>query len=163
MKMRSAEKVHYDSGPNMTPLVDVVMVILIFLMLTGTFAAGEHFLVSTSSLKGKSANTAQKDQKLPDETNLEIRVDSFARPGPDGAPQDIWSASAGRVRVENNRDQLTLQLNKMREEFASAATPVDKIQVVINPGRQTKYKHLIEVYQAAMEAKFTKIGFSTAH
>src|SRR5687768_9137826 len=103
MKMRSAEKVHYDSGPNMTPLVDVVMVILIFLMLTGTFAAGEHFLVSTSSLKGKSQAPATDPNRLPDETNLEIRVDSFSRPGPDGGPQDIWSASAGRVRVENNR------------------------------------------------------------
>src|SRR5688572_15189629 len=134
MKIKGAEKVHYDSGPNMTPLVDVVMVILIFLMLTGTFAAGEHFLVSTSSLKGKSSQPkSDKPLITPDETNLEIRVDSFSRPGPDGGPQDIWSASAGRVRVENNRDQLTSQLNKMREDFATAMTPVDKIQVVINP------------------------------
>jgi biopolymer transport protein ExbD len=162
MKMRSAEKVHYDSGPNMTPLVDVVMVILIFLMLTGTFAAGEHFLVSTSSLKGKS-DAAKPTGPVPDETNLDIRVDSFSRPGPDGTPQDIWSASAGRVRVENNREQLAAQLNKMREDFAGAGTSLDKIQVVINPGRQTKYKHLVDVYQAAMDAKFTKIGFSTAH
>ena len=33
MKIQGAKKVHYDAGPNMTPLVDVVMVILIFLML----------------------------------------------------------------------------------------------------------------------------------
>ena len=28
MRVQSANKVHYDSGPNMTPLVDIVMVIL---------------------------------------------------------------------------------------------------------------------------------------
>ena len=37
MRIQGARKVHYDSGPNMTPLVDVVMVILIFLMLAGSF------------------------------------------------------------------------------------------------------------------------------
>ena len=46
MKMKSAQKIHYDAGPNMTPLVDIVMVILIFLMLTGTFTAGMHYLQS---------------------------------------------------------------------------------------------------------------------
>ena len=46
MKIKGAKKVHYDSGPNMTPLVDVVMVILIFLMLAGSFAGAEHYLVS---------------------------------------------------------------------------------------------------------------------
>jgi biopolymer transport protein ExbD len=39
MKLKGAKAVHYDSGPNMTPLVDVVMVILIFLMLAGSFVA----------------------------------------------------------------------------------------------------------------------------
>ena len=39
MKLQGAKQVHYDSGPNMTPLVDVVMVILIFLMLAGSFGA----------------------------------------------------------------------------------------------------------------------------
>ena len=41
MKMKGAKQVHYESGPNMIPLVDVVMVILIFLMLAGTFG-GDH-------------------------------------------------------------------------------------------------------------------------
>ena len=52
MKMRAAQKVHYDAGPNMTPLVDVVMVILIFLMLTGSFAVGVHFLQSKNPPTG---------------------------------------------------------------------------------------------------------------
>ena len=44
MKMAAAKQAHYESGPNMTPLVDVVMVLLIFLMMVGDFASGEHFL-----------------------------------------------------------------------------------------------------------------------
>ena len=47
MRITGTKKVHYDSGPNMTPLVDVVMVILIFLMLCGSFGGLEHFLASS--------------------------------------------------------------------------------------------------------------------
>jgi hypothetical protein len=46
MKLTTSKKIHYDSGPNMTPMVDVVMVILVFLMLAGSFAGAEHYLVS---------------------------------------------------------------------------------------------------------------------
>ena len=55
MRIRGAKQVHYDSGPNMTPLVDVVMVILIFLMLAGSFAGAEHFLVSNVPYTPKGA------------------------------------------------------------------------------------------------------------
>ena len=40
MKLGTSQKIHYDSGPNMTPLVDVVMVILIFMMLVSQFVTG---------------------------------------------------------------------------------------------------------------------------
>ena len=58
MKVSSSHRqIHYESGPNMTPLVDVVMVILIFLMLAGSFGTNEHFLsnalpISTRGVKG---------------------------------------------------------------------------------------------------------------
>ena len=38
MKVSGAKQVHYDSGPNMTPLVDVVMVILMILGVVLTWA-----------------------------------------------------------------------------------------------------------------------------
>ena len=100
MKMRSAQKVHYDAGPNMTPLVDVVMVILIFLMLTGSFAVGEHFLQSNMPVTKKGAGQVT-DKSVPDEP-LEIRVDSFTRPGPDGVSVDMWAAQAGGFTILNN-------------------------------------------------------------
>ncbi len=163
MKMKSAQKVHYDSGPNMTPLVDIVMVILIFLMLTGTFTAGMHYLQSNIPLTNKGITGVVTEKKPFEDQQLEIRVDSFTRPGADGLSQDMWAAQAGRVMVQNNREQLIQQLTKMRNDLNSANTPKDKVLVVINPGRQTKYKHLVDVYTAAMEAEFTKIAFSEAH
>ena len=43
----------------MTPLVDVVMVILIFLMLAGSFAGAEHYLVSNVPFTDKGAAGAR--------------------------------------------------------------------------------------------------------
>src|SRR2546430_14063955 len=115
MKMRAAQKVHYDAGPNMTPLVDVVMVILIFLMLTGSFAVGEHFLQSNMPVTKKGAGQVN-DKSVPDEP-LEIRVDSFTRPGPDGVSVDMWAAQAGGFMIQNNLEQLVVQLRS--EEHTS--------------------------------------------
>ncbi len=163
MKMKTAQKVHYEAGPNMTPLVDIVMVILIFLMLTGTFTAGMHYLQSNIPVTNKGVSGTASEKKPFEDQQLEIRVDSFTRPGADGLTQEMWAAQAGRVMVQNNREQLIAQLTKMRNELNGAGTATDKIQIVINPGRQTKYKHLVDVYGAALEAEFTKIAFSTAH
>jgi biopolymer transport protein ExbD len=154
MKIRGSKQVHYDSGPNMTPLVDVVMVILIFLMLAGSFAGAEHFLISQQPLtKSGVGGQSLPAGFIPDEP-LEVRVDS---PMP-----DRFIATAGQIRTDN-ADALTAQLTKMRAALNLAGKPTDKIQVKIGPAKNVKYKFLIDVYQAAMRAGFTKIGFATSH
>ena len=154
MKIRGAKKVHYEAGPNMIPLVDVVMVILIFLMLVGQFGGLEHYLVSNlpyseQGLGGAKAPTGA----VPDEP-LDIRVDS---PSP-----DQWVAQIGKIRT-SNMAQLTLQLGQLRQDLNGAGKTTDKIQVVISPGKMVKYDFLIGVYQAAMDAEFEKIAFAKSH
>jgi biopolymer transport protein ExbD len=154
MKLKAASKIHYDAGPNMTPLVDIVMVILIFLMLTGTFAVGEHFLRSNLPLTARGGGGAAAPI-VPLDEPLEIRVDSQS--------SEEWLAQVGQWQIRNSRPALAKQLTEMREALNANKTPTEKIQIVINPGRNTKYKHLVAVYEAALEARFQKVGFSTAH
>src|ERR1044071_8841502 len=102
MKIKGAKAVHYDTGPNMTPLVDIVMVILIFLMLTGSFAAGEHFLQSNLPLTRKGLG-GDKNQNVPKDENLEIRVDSFPVTGATGQTTYVWVASVnGSTPIKND-------------------------------------------------------------
>jgi biopolymer transport protein ExbD len=156
MRLKGAKAVHYDSGPNMTPLVDVVMVILIFLMLAGSFVGAEHFLVSNLPFSEKGAGAAAPPAGfIPDEP-LDIRVDPRAT-------GDGFVAAAGQIRVDNNPDVLTAQLIRMRKQLNAAGKPTSQIQVKINPGKNVKYKHLIAVYEAALRADFEKVAFATSH
>src|ERR1700722_4139314 len=77
MRIKGAKKVHYDSGPNMTPLVDVVMVILIFLMLAGSFAGATQYLMSKQGIHALGTNSSKPqtpDPNQPPDTNIRIDV-----------------------------------------------------------------------------------------
>ena len=154
MKLRGAKQVHYDSGPNMTPLVDVVMVILIFLMMTGSFTQGGWFLQSSVPIKSKGG--AQADVApgfVPDEP-LEVRIDNSA---------DGFRVLAGDIRSTGDREQLRLALEQKLKQFQAAGSSKEKIQVVLMPGRNVKYENIVAVYEAALRAGFSKVGFATSH
>jgi biopolymer transport protein ExbD len=154
MKMQTSKKVHYDSGPNMTPLVDVVMVILIFLMLVGQFGGAEHYLLSNIPFSEKGMGAAKPTEGIVPDEPLDIRVDS---PTP-----DTWTAVAGKIKTSDAL-QLTGQLKRMHDEFKAAGKTTDKIQIVISPGGDVQYDFLMKVYEAAMSADFTKISFARSH
>ena len=154
MKIAGAKKIHYDSGPNMTPLVDIVMVILIFLMLAGSFVGAEHYLVSNLPLSQSGAGNAQLPPGfIPDEP-IDIRVDS---PTP-----DAFVASAGRIKTGDVK-ALTAQLKSMRLALNQAGKDDDHIQVKIGPGKTVKYRFLVDVYEAALNAGYKKVAFATSH
>ena len=74
MKLKGAKQVHYDSGPNMTPLVDVVMVILIFLMLAGSFGTAEHFMASAVPIHAKGVGGVPPPQDWKPADQLDVQV-----------------------------------------------------------------------------------------
>ena len=155
MRIKGAKQVHYDSGPNMTPLVDVVMVILIFLMLAGKFGGDEHYLISATPVT-KTGGGASKDKVLPDDVQFTVTVDSPAQ------LNDRFVARAGDLQTSDMK-VLSAALTKKKLQFNAAGTVTDKVQVIIAPGRNVKYKFLIDVYQAANDAEFTKVSFAPAH
>jgi len=153
MRIKGAKAVHYEAGPNMTPLVDVVMVLLIFMMLVGKFGGDEHFLVSNLPISQTGAGgTPPPKDFVPDEP-LEVRVDS---PTP-----DRFVARAGQIQVTSGAT-LRAQLTRMLAQMQAAGTKADKVQVVISPARNVRYAYLIECYEAALQSGFTKVSFATA-
>lgn len=155
MRIQGSKKVHYDSGPNMTPLVDIVMVILIFLMLAGSFTGTEWYLVSDLPLRETGAgNVAPPAGGFPQYELLEVKVDQ-------NATRDGFVARAGQIQTSDPK-VLETALARLSDQYTQTGAGTDKVQVIISPGRAVKYEHLVEVYQAALRAKFNRIGFSTA-
>jgi biopolymer transport protein ExbD len=163
MRLKGAKQVHYDSGPNMTPLVDVVMVILIFLMLAGSFGASEHYLASKVPITKNGSGSVT--DAVPDETDFTIRVD---------ANEDRFNAVPDGMDAFQDEASLKAALSTKLAQFAAAGTPLDKVQVIIDPGKLVKYPFLIQVYEAALDAdgppgpdgkplKFSKVAFEQPH
>ena len=154
MKIKGAKQVHYDSGPNMTPLVDVVMVILIFLMMAGSFSQGGWYLQSSVPIKSKGGAQAEVTPGLVPDEPLEVRIDNSA---------DGFRVLAGDIRSGGDREQLRLALAQKLSQFEKVGTPKEKVQVVLMPGRNVKYENIVAVYEAALRAGFSKVGFATSH
>lgn len=153
MKIKAARAGHYESGPNMTPLVDVVMVILIFMMLAGRFGGSEHYLVSTTPITKKGAGGKPPPPGFVPDEPLEIRVSSR---GSDRYVAIVDGAQA------SDYEALSAKLTSVRENLARAGKPSEKVQVIIVPTRDARYSHVLDVFQAALNAQFTKVGFSQA-
>ena len=154
MKISGAKQVHYESGPNMTPLVDVVMVILIFLMMTGSFTQGGWFLQSSVPIKSKGGAQAEVAPGFVPDEPLEVRIDNSA---------DGFRVLAGDIRSAGDKEQLRLALVQKLSQYRASGTSGEKIQVVLMPGRNVKYENIVTVYEAALRAGFTKVGFATSH
>lgn len=166
MRISGAKQVHYESGPNMTPLVDVVMVILIFLMLAGSFGGVERYLTSNVPIKQSGVGGAPVENTVPD-TPLEVRVDR------NRADPSKFDVRAGRIAMTidaatqeawmQQMESLTSALVQMRQELNAAGSTDDKIQVEIHPHKEVPYAHAIHVFEAVTDAKFQKISFAQSH
>jgi len=148
MKVQGAKKVHYDSGPNMTPLVDVVMVILIFLMLAGSFAANQRYLMSDIPIGAKGAGGPQEHSGVIP-TRLEVRLSQRALP---------YECIIGPQKATNFAGVSTI-FKEQVERFKNSSIDPETVQVTIYPMQDVRLDHLLTVYQAALTSGFKKVGF----
>jgi biopolymer transport protein ExbD len=151
MKIKAPKAAHYESGPDMTPLVDVVMVILIFLMMVGTIgAASTQYLVTKVPYKqtGGGAQTMPPGWTPP--TVLEVFVD------PRG---DSFICRVGD-RQADNRDAVLAILGEKKRQFEAAGNNIAEVQVQVSPRGNAKYRHVIAVFDACNDVGFVKVAFT---
>ncbi|MBA3902290.1 MAG: biopolymer transporter ExbD [Rhodocyclaceae bacterium] len=120
---------------NLIPMIDVLLVILIFLMITTTYSK-----FSGLEINLPTADSTQS-QEQPNEINVVV-----------SASGDIV---VNRVAV-GARDVEAISL-AMRRAGASAKEPV----VVINADAKAAHQSVIDVMQAAQHAGYSHISFAT--
>lgn len=116
---------------NMTPLVDVMLVLLIIFMLTVP--------VLTQSVDIELPQTAGKVS--------------------DQQPEAITIAVNAEGQLFWNEESINKQALEARLTQVAAQSPQPQIR--INGDRQTSYEHVIQVMAAAQQAGLTQLGFVT--
>ncbi len=120
---------------NLIPLIDVLLVILIFLMVTTTYARFAELQINLPEAKGDSAQETPAQIAVDVDASGNYRVNNLGLTG-----QDVASLSEAMVRAAANRKQ-----------------PV----VVISADAQSTHQSVVRVMDAARRVGFTHVTFVT--
>jgi biopolymer transport protein ExbD len=148
MKLSIAKKIHYDSGPNMVPLVDVSLVILIFMMLAGSFGMGEHYLHSDLPAPYSASGAANALDEP-----LIVRL----------SPADDHSFSAQFLGQHvDSLQALQSGMQAVHDRLDKAVKgSAQKTLVLLAPSQSVPYQQAIAAYETIRKAGFTRISFSS--
>ncbi|HOL64265.1 MAG TPA: biopolymer transporter ExbD [Accumulibacter sp.] len=120
---------------NLIPLIDVLLVIIIFLMMTTTYA----------KYSGLEINLPTADASKQDEQSNEINVAVTAN---------------GQISI-NNSSLTTNTVAAIAEAMQRAAGAAKEPVIVINADAKATHQSVVDVMQAAQTAGYPRISFAT--
>lgn len=144
---RSAAAIHDTHiGPNMTPMVDVVMVILIFFMASAALM-GPEWLLRTALPSPKAAGSAVLQEIVPVLTVLEA--------GADGSV--VVKLNIG---VGDQRKTQEVPIDRIEAAVAALAQShgADKLAMSLSPGASVSYEAVVRVHEACARAGVARVG-----
>jgi biopolymer transport protein ExbD len=145
-------------GPNMTPMVDIVMCILIFFMLGTTLAVPELFLKSTTPAVDKEGlGSDPGSAKLP-AVRMTIKL---ARTTVGSKEVTAVTAFNEAPLVMNDIGDTDHSLNEaiLARLAARRKTISDDIQVLIVPEKNVPYQDVITIYDYCVRLEFKQVAF----
>jgi biopolymer transport protein ExbD len=132
---------------NLTSMIDVIFQLLIYFVLTASFALGEG--VITAKVPAGSGQTAAK----PPQQELNIIL------SPAGA-------NGVRITVEHQAtaprdfEELTLMLKMLQNNDTNSAGVVpDDAPVQIKPAERVRWAHVVNAFNSAVSAKYKSVSF----
>lgn len=130
-------------GPNMTPMVDIVMVILIFFMAATALLGPEWFLRTALPGYGASGGSAGDPFALPPARfDLRLALDSEGR-----------TVATGLGAAALTLDDLEPQLDSLGADALGAG-----VLILIAPAPDVPYRDVVRVHDACTRAGITQVG-----
>lgn len=133
MNLRPNKKADLDL--NLTPLIDVVFLLLIFFMVSSSF---EHKSEINITLPKASAEYTEQQLEV-----VNVAVDA-----------------QGRVFV-NEKALVNSSLITIREAIRDAAQGFDEPTIIINADKDATHQSVVRIMDAARQLNMTKITFAT--
>jgi len=120
---------------NLTPLIDVVFLLLIFFMVSTTFNRDSELSIE---LPAASADAQQQQIDA-----IEVAIDA-----------------KGRFYV-NGRQLLNTQAKTLRQALQAAAGDSDSPPIIVSADAMTPHQAVVQVMDAARELGFVRLTFAT--
>ncbi len=132
-----------DMQVNLTSMIDVIFLLLIYFVVTASFAVGEGVIVAKMPEgSGPSDALAPKKQKL---------IVEISSAGSDPTGYMINIQGVGRPQ---NFAELAAMLAEIQGDVRSASDPV-----VIQPDPLVRWQHAVDAFNAAIKARYTDVRF----
>ena len=129
----------------MTPMIDVVFLLLIFFLCTASFQIAEQLLPSSLLLSEAGASDVEIPPEQLDLERVVVKILWL-----DGQPQ--W--------IVNDEKRATLA--EVRKVLAAVAQIDPGLPVVIDPAEEVELGAVIDAYDTSRLAGFTKIQFAAS-
>lgn len=148
---RSAMREHgFADMPNMTPMVDIMMCILIFFMASTAFLGPEWFMESAIPRQGSASSSASADPFALPPVRLTI---TLARAEANGTESTVFSGLDG--------DFAPLGSFEVRLAQVVTDAGIAGIDIVLMPDARVPYEDVVRAQDIAMRAGVTTVGIET--
>jgi biopolymer transport protein ExbD len=145
-RMSTYRQQRRDLDVKMTPMIDVVFLLLVFFLWTASFRITEQVLPSNVSASS-AAQPAASQTPLPEEDFDEVVI------------RVLWSD--GRPSWEVNAVPVG-SLDQVRRTLAALAAVKSDAPVIIHPARQVPLGHVIDLYDLTRLEGFRKVQFTAS-
>lgn len=159
-RRRALDVASLHFGPNMTPMVDVVMVILVFFMVSAAFLGPEWLLgslVPRPVPAAGSGNTAQGPGQGPRDTDpLATTPVRFAIDLKKPATPTASALATGGGLIDAPIEQVVESLKKQVGEKS-----LTNVEVLIRPAEGVPWGAVVRTHELCTKAGFVRVGPKT--
>lgn len=146
-RVPKSKRVPQESDMDMTPMVDCVFQLLIFFMLTASFAVQKSLLIPKPTVDEGTSTQEPKDENL---EALTVRID----------PQGHFFISGGSLEDESEASARVELIMKLKQARAVASGPIPNKLMVLAHG-DALHERVVEAIDAANDVGLEEIGLKT--
>ena len=131
----------------MTPMIDVIFLLLVFFLATSSFQLVEQFLPSDVSEMKESAGSAQAEPMEPTEDMLEQVVVKLSQDG----EQTIATMNGTQLAA----------LDELHDRLIAVSVAQSDVPVIIDPEDDVKASGVVQAYDWARQAGLSRVYLAT--